>query len=110
MGALYQSIQGRAGDTEFVGYETTSTEARIVAILRDGTEYQDLEAKAEAELRVEAGAAAEIVLDRTPFYAEGGGQIGDRGVLRRAATRRTTAMSCSRSRTPSGWRARRPPG
>ena len=85
MGALYQSIQGRAGDTEFVGYETTSTEARIVAILRDGTEYQDLEAKAEAELRVEAGAAAELVLDRTPFYAEGGGQIGDRGVLRRGS-------------------------
>ena len=85
MGALYQSIQGRAGGTEFVGYETTSTEARIVAILRDGTEYQDLEAKAEAELRVEAGAAAELVLDRTPFYAEGGGQIGDRGVLRHAS-------------------------
>ena len=79
---LYQSIQGRAGDTEFVGYETTSTEARIVAILRDGVEYEDLEAKGEAELRVGPGAAAEIVLDRTPFYAEGGGQIGDRGVLR----------------------------
>jgi alanyl-tRNA synthetase len=83
MGALYQSIQARAGDTEFVGYETISTDARIVAILRDGIEYQELEAKAEAELRVEAGAAAELVLDRTPFYAEGGGQIGDRGVLRR---------------------------
>jgi alanyl-tRNA synthetase len=83
MGALYQQIHARAGDTEFVGYETTSTEARIVAILRDGIEYQELEAKGEAELRVEAGAAAELVLDTTPFYAEGGGQIGDRGVLRR---------------------------
>jgi alanyl-tRNA synthetase len=83
MGALYQSIHGRVGDTEFVGYETTSTEARIVAILRDGIEYQELEAKGEAELRVEAGAAAELVLDNTPFYAEGGGQIGDQGVLRR---------------------------
>jgi alanyl-tRNA synthetase len=82
--ALYESIRGRVGDTEFTGYETTSTEARIVAILRDGTEYQELEAKGEAELRVGPGAAAELVLDRTPFYAEGGGQVGDRGVVRLA--------------------------
>ncbi|HET9852376.1 MAG TPA: alanine--tRNA ligase, partial [Candidatus Limnocylindrales bacterium] len=83
--ALYESIRSRVGDTEFLGYETTATEARIVAILRDGTEYQELEAKGEAELRVGPGAAAEIMLDRTPFYAEGGGQIGDRGALRLAA-------------------------
>ena len=81
-GALYQPIQGRAGDTTFVGYEGTSTEAKIVAILRDGIEYEDLRAKGDEELRTPAGAAAEIVLDRTPFYPEGGGQIGDRGVLR----------------------------
>jgi len=80
-GAMYDSIRGRAGDTTFLGYETTSTEATIVAILRDGIEYQDLEAKGDEELRTEAGAAAEIVLDETPFYPEGGGQIGDRGVV-----------------------------
>ncbi|HTK44319.1 MAG TPA: alanine--tRNA ligase [Patescibacteria group bacterium] len=79
--ALYESIRMRAGDTEFVGYETTSTEAKVVAILRDGIEYDELEAKGDEELRTEAGAAAEIVLDRSPFYPEGGGQIGDRGVL-----------------------------
>src|SRR5262245_1132578 len=83
-GALYESIRGQAGDTEFVGYETTSSEARIVAILRDGIEYRELQAKGDEELRTEAGAAAEIVLDRTPFYPEGGGQVGDRGVLRLA--------------------------
>ncbi len=82
LGALYQGILGRTGPSDFVGYETTSTDARVVAILRDGTEYQELEAVPEVELRAEAAAGAEIVLDRTPFYPEGGGQVGDQGVLR----------------------------
>ena len=81
-GAMYEAIRGHSGDTTFVGYETTTAEAKVAAILRDGIEYDELEAKGDEELRTEAGAAAEIVLDRTPFYPEGGGQIGDRGVLR----------------------------
>src|SRR4029079_8894076 len=44
--------------------------------------YKELEAKGDEELRTPAGAAAEIVLDRTPFYAEVVGHIGDRGVIR----------------------------
>jgi len=70
--ALYQAIQSRAGDSAFLGYETTSAEGRVVAILRDGVEYDELTGQG----------AAEVVLDRTPFYAEGGGQVGDRGELR----------------------------
>jgi len=81
LAALYQSLLGRSGATEFLGYDTTTAEGRVVAIIRDGIEYDELEAKGDEELRTPAGAAAEIVLDRTPFYAEGGGQIGDRGAL-----------------------------
>jgi alanyl-tRNA synthetase len=72
--SLYQAIQARAGDTEFLGYEMTTASARVVAILRDGIEYDELTGQG----------AAEVVLDRTPFYAEGGGQVGDRGELREA--------------------------
>jgi alanyl-tRNA synthetase len=72
MTALYQAIQARAGDTTFLGYETTTADGTVVAILRDGIEYEELTGHGEAE----------VVLDRTPFYGEGGGQIGDRGVLR----------------------------
>ncbi len=72
--SLYSSIQGRAGDTEFLGYETTTADGRVVAIIRDGMEYDELTGHGSAEL----------VLDRTPFYAEGGGQVGDQGTIREA--------------------------
>ncbi len=69
--SLYEAILRRAGEPVFVGYETTEAEGRVVAVVRGGTEYGELSGSGEAE----------IVLDRTPFYAEGGGQVGDRGTL-----------------------------
>jgi alanyl-tRNA synthetase len=69
--ALYESIVRRIGDTTFVGYETTEAEGTVVAIIRDGVSYDELTGHGEAE----------VVLDRTPFYAEGGGQVGDRGEI-----------------------------
>jgi alanyl-tRNA synthetase len=70
--SLYSAIQGRAGDSTFLGYETTIADGRVVAILRDGMEFDELTGHG----------AAEVVLDRTPFYAEGGGQVGDQGLIR----------------------------
>jgi alanyl-tRNA synthetase len=71
LNSLYQAIQARAGDPTFLGYETTTAPGRVVAIVRDGMEFDELTGHGEAE----------VVLDETPFYAEGGGQIGDRGVI-----------------------------
>jgi alanyl-tRNA synthetase len=57
--------------TEFHGYESLSLEAKVIALYREGAQVQELE----------AGDAGVVVLDRTPFYAESGGQVGDRGEL-----------------------------
>jgi alanyl-tRNA synthetase len=82
--ALFEGVARHVGETVFRGYETTRVVATVRAIVRDGVEYAELEARGDVEARRGAAATAEIVLDESPFYAEGGGQIGDRGVLRDA--------------------------
>jgi alanyl-tRNA synthetase len=57
--------------TEFQGYETLETDGMVVAIYREGTQVEE----------IQSGETAAVVLDRTPFYAESGGQVGDRGEL-----------------------------
>jgi alanyl-tRNA synthetase len=57
--------------TEFHGYETLKLDGTVLAIYRGGTPVDS----------IEAGDEAVVVLDRTPFYAESGGQVGDRGQL-----------------------------
>ena len=63
--------------SEFRATKPIEGDARIVALLRDG---QSVEA-------LEAGERGEVLLDRTPFYAEAGGQVGDSGELRCAQRR-----------------------
>jgi alanyl-tRNA synthetase len=59
------------GATDFLGYDTEQAEGQIVALVQDGGQVN----------RVEEGSTAQVVLNQTPFYAESGGQIGDRGVI-----------------------------
>lgn len=68
---VYRTIADRVR-SEFTGYAGTDLDgARVIALLKDGNEVQSLS----------AGEKGEAILDRTPFYAESGGQIGDTGVL-----------------------------
>jgi alanyl-tRNA synthetase len=57
--------------TAFRGYESLSEEGRVVALYKDGVKVDSLA----------TGEQGVVVLDRTPFYAESGGQVGDRGEL-----------------------------
>jgi alanyl-tRNA synthetase len=63
----YREILDQFGPTEFTGYQEPSSTARVLAV---------------REVDSGSGADAELFLDRTPFYAEGGGQVGDTGTIR----------------------------
>ena len=65
-----KSILANLPKTEFTGYTESESGAKIVAIIEDDAE---LESVSEGEFS--------LVLDRTPFYGEGGGQVGDTGVI-----------------------------
>ncbi|WP_017429761.1 alanine--tRNA ligase [Vreelandella jeotgali] len=71
-GADYTPAVSLDGETTFTGYEQLEDDARIVALV-------DAEGNDLAEL--DAGDKGIVVLDRTPFYGESGGQVGDTGYL-----------------------------
>ncbi|HKQ27685.1 MAG TPA: alanine--tRNA ligase [Burkholderiales bacterium] len=68
-------LQYSGNKTEFHGYESLSLRANVIALYREGTQVAELQ----------SGEVGVVVLDRTPFYAESGGQVGDRGELAGAA-------------------------
>jgi alanyl-tRNA synthetase len=70
-GEVWFDIAERVGASEFTGYTSTSGEAVVVAIVRDGAEVES----------AQAGDAVTIITNQTPFYGESGGQAGDAGVI-----------------------------
>ncbi|HLG74766.1 MAG TPA: alanine--tRNA ligase [Ktedonobacteraceae bacterium] len=65
------AILKRNGPTNFTGYQGLSDSSKVVALIVDGEEVESISAPQQARL----------ILDTTPFYAESGGQIGDRGEI-----------------------------
>lgn len=59
---VYVDVENKFGSTEFVGYNESESESKVIAI-------------------IEAGDFIDIMLDKTPFYAESGGQVGDTGYI-----------------------------
>jgi alanyl-tRNA synthetase len=69
---VWFEIREKAGETDFLGYDTETAEGEIRAILKDGKPVEGLK----------AGDEAALVLNQTPFYGESGGQVGDEGVIK----------------------------
>ncbi len=69
---LYKNIIDQNGATEFTGYEKVQSESKLTGILVEGKSVSE----------AGAGAEVEITLKRTPFYAEGGGQLADGGFIK----------------------------
>ena len=65
----YREILDSGGSTTFTGYRESSAEAKVLGLVRDGVSVP----------AGEQGEHLEVVLDRSPFYAEAGGQLGDHG-------------------------------
>ena len=68
----YRQLSAKGISTEFLGYEALEAESPVVAIIREGENLQD----------AGTGTAVELITERTPFYGEAGGQVGDRGEIK----------------------------
>ncbi|MEE2739754.1 MAG: alanine--tRNA ligase, partial [Pseudomonadota bacterium] len=66
---IWFDIAEKAGNTEFIGYATTQGEGEVLAIVKDGVNFDS----------AAAGDTVTIVTNQTPFYGESGGQMGDAG-------------------------------
>ena len=66
---IYHSLKSLVA-TEFVGYEHIESRGKVAAIIKDGVNVE----------RADSGDEIEVIFDKTPFYGESGGQVGDKGV------------------------------
>jgi len=68
---VYREIMGKSGVTKFTGYTETQTESKVTGLVVDGTDVKS----------AALGDEVEVLTDRTSFYAEGGGQLADHGLI-----------------------------
>ncbi len=84
---VYQDLGQQIQPTEFLGYQTLSASSPVLALIRNGELTQE----------VKAGDEAYVICEKTPFYGESGGQVGDKGYI----TTSTFKMEVQDSQKPT---------
>src|SRR4030042_5441950 len=74
--SIYRELNSEIGKTLFVGYDLLESESMIKAIIKDGKVIKE----------ADSGETVELILDKTPFYGESGGQVGDAGIIYNSTT------------------------
>jgi alanyl-tRNA synthetase len=72
--AQYGEVRAAAGPSQFLGYDALEADGRVAALLVEGCRVPE----------AQAGDAVEVITDRTSFYAQSGGQVGDTGAIESA--------------------------
>lgn len=67
----YKNLSGKGAQPEFVGYDGLRAESKVLVLVANGQEISE----------ASAGQTVEVVVEKTPFYAEAGGQVGDAGTI-----------------------------
>lgn len=81
--SIYRELLSEIGKTEFIGYETMQSESVVRAILKEGRVMKE----------ASKGEEIEVFLDKTPFYGESGGQVGDKGILVKVSSKEYAVSS-----------------
>jgi len=87
---IYEKILKNYGETEFSGYKFKMQKAKVIAIIKEGKIVD----------KAKEGDKCKIILNRTPFYAEKGGQIGDRGEFVSSKKNNNLLLTISDTQSP----------